>query len=105
MQNKDHNKKNKDVIDKIKKSKVKSLKSDRNQDNDDHTAISEEQQNRMVAAVINGVANASRTSQSTIAFPQNGRTAAVSSAQSNLKGNNKPVDSSTIIFDHLGNRV
>ena len=105
MQNKDHNKKNKDVIDKIKKSKVKSLKSDRNQDNDDHTAISEEQQNRMVAAVINGVANASRTSQSTIAFPQNGRTAAVSSAQSNLKGNNKPVDSSTIIFDHPGNRV
>ena len=105
MVNKDHQNKNKESIDKIKKAKVKTVNTDRSLDEDDVSVITQEQQNRMVAAVINGVANASGMNQSPLNFPQNGRTAAVSATNSSRRGSSQPDDSSTVTFDHLGNHL
>ena len=105
MTHKGHKEKNKDEIDRIKKARVKSVKADKGPTADQDSIISEAQQNKMVAAVINGVANASRQSQSPLAFPQNGRTAAIGAAQSTRQGSSSNDDASTITFDHLGNRL
>ena len=101
MTNKDHQSKNKDQIDKIKRAKVATVDS-KKEHKSDGTVLSEDQ-NRMVAAVINGVANASRHSE--ITFPQNGRSASVSAAsRGNVSRPAQPSDNISIVsFDHLGN--
>ena len=105
MSHKGHKEKNKEEIEKIKKAKIKTVETDKGVELGQGSLISQEQQNRMVAAVINGVANASRHSQSTLSFPQNGRTAAISAARSTHQSSSAGDDTSTVTFDHLGNRL
>ena len=66
-----------------------------------------EDQQRIVAATINGVMNASRHNAQQLQFPINGRHANVKSAQKSGSGSGSggaPV-SSELTFDHLGNPV
>ena len=65
------------------------------------SAISTDQQ-RVVAAMINGVMNASRQNGQPIQFPTNGRTASIQSAQRG-QGSGAASVNSEVTFDHLGN--
>ena len=65
--------------------------------------ISADQQ-RVVAAMINGVMNASRQNGQPIQFPTNGRTASIQSAQRG-QGSGAASVNSEVTFDHLGNSL
>ena len=104
MTNSSHKNKNKNEIEKIKKAKISST---RTNDGKPEGQPGDEE-NRMVAAVINGVTNALRhlASQSTppISFPQNGRAISASSRRTNASSSSQATDdASTITFNHLGN--
>ena len=68
----------------------------------------QDHQNRLVASIINGMSNATRTriqtSAPVVQFPSNG-SRAVSSARRSAHSNSTPDDSSQVTFDHLGNPV
>ena len=64
-----------------------------------------EDQQRIVAATINGVMNASRHNAQQLQFPVNGRHASVRSAQKSSTGSGGASVSSELTFDHLGNPV
>ena len=71
----------------------------------DETPTAEDnQQNRLVAAVINGVHNASRHSSTppSVQFPANGSRATQISA-ANRRQQAQPDENSQVTFDHLGN--
>ena len=68
----------------------------------------QDHQIRLVASIINGMSNATRTriqtSAPVVQFPSNG-SRAVSSARRSAHSNSTPDDSSQVTFDHLGNPV
>ena len=68
----------------------------------DNTAV--QQQNRLVASIINGITNATRSAAPVVQFPSNG-SRAVSSARRNTQSQSTPDDSSQVTFDHLGNPI
>ena len=62
-----------------------------------------DQHNRLVASIINGITNATRTSGPVVQFPSN-RSCAVSSAR-RTQSHSTPDNLSQVTFDHLGNPV
>ena len=58
-------------------------------------------QRRIIAAIINGVSNASRFNNTEIQFPTNGRS--VQSAQRGTGGSSGSVTASVVTSDHMGN--
>ncbi len=119
LNNKGHKSSNTDKYQQKKKAKIARVQSRNggsNGNDDDQTTGNETSQTalttneqRMVAAMINGVANASRQNQG-IQFPINGRSHQVSSANSRRSPTNTPNNGSrnqdevsVVTFDHLGN--
>ena len=109
MLNLNHQNRNRAEIEKLKKAKVSASK----KIGDESNEAGSDQQNKIIAAVINGVTNASRhlASQaslsqghptSTISFPQNGRVA-ISFTKRTSQNTQVTDDASTITFNHLGN--
>ncbi|GFH56845.1 hypothetical protein CTEN210_13321 [Chaetoceros tenuissimus] len=83
--------------------KLKAAEESPNTNNDDGSNMDESQQ-RMVAATITGVMNASRQNAQQIQFPLNGRHASIRSAQRSAAGSDGgSVVSGVTQFDHLGN--
>ena len=62
-----------------------------------------DQHNRLVASIINGITNATRTSAPVVSLPSN-RSCTVSSAR-RTQSHSTPDDSSQVTFDYLGNPV
>ena len=94
---KGHKSKNQEQIQKTKKARISATESTKD--------VSDEQQNNLVAAVINGVANASRHSSgsgASVQFPHNGRNATIAAANSKQISSNEST-TSAVTFDHLGN--
>ena len=110
--NKDHQNKNKEKISKIKRAKVNAVDTaDGNDDNtantsNSSTALSNADE-RVVAAVINGLHRASQSTASIrpITFPHSGRNATIAATQRTTRGNQAQDDASTLTFDHNGDVV
>ena len=101
--NKYHQQKNKEKIDKVKKAKVSQV----NTDTSDSNVNLDMQQQRLVAAIITGQMNASRSSASTSGNsggqPLSGRAATKAAAQ--VRTPPPPSDVSVITYNHLGNQI
>ncbi len=103
--NKDHRSKNQNQIQKHKKARVNAVSFNNNTEGEK----TDDNQNRLVAAMINGVINANRheSTSSSVQFPHNGRNATIAAISTN--GNNNRNTSSNesttsaVTFDHLGN--
>ncbi len=93
--NKNHRDKNQEQIQQKKKARISATETDKEGADD--------KQNSLVAAVINGVANASRHSAgASVQFPHNGRNATIAATQSKQISSNEST-TSAVTFDHLGN--
>ena len=103
--NKSHQEKNKDEIQRTKKARIDRVNTERQ----DSEGQDQESQNRLVAAMINGVVNASRHESgsitgSAVQFPLNGRNAQIAAQSSQARNTSSNSSStSTVTFDHLGN--
>ena len=108
-QNKSHQHKNKNQIQKHKKAKISAVEKD-----NEGGGTADDSSQRLVAAMINGVMNATRheiSASGSVQYPHNGRNASIAAAQqqqrrgnglgSNPSSNDSNV--SVVTFDHLGN--
>ena len=101
--NKEHRSKTQDQIQKHKKARVSAVTSNNSMEEEPTNGT----QNRLVAAMINGVINANRHESSTsIQFPHNGRNASISAAattgNNNRNTSSNESTTSAVAFDHLG---
>lgn len=100
--NKAHQNKNKSQIQQHKKAKVNSVETTGTTGSTDGE---DENQNRLVAAMINGIVNASRhESSSTVQYPHNGHNATIAATSTqNRQPSSNESTTSAVTFDHLGN--